>query len=127
MDAHTTPHSAEKMEKRGSDSFHERTESTGGNTHDGSMKELNAKLANPLHGIPEGELIKNGANFAREHGMPDLAETFSKGALVAQNPMGFENMALLSEEDRHHLKREVTKKWDQVSSISLVIALLRLL
>ena len=47
---------------------------------------VDAKLANPLQGIPQDKLIANAARFARHHGLEDLTEDFKKGALVAQEP-----------------------------------------
>jgi hypothetical protein len=34
---------------------------------------------------------------------------FEKGALVAQNPDGFEDIAELDEEDKRQLRREITR------------------
>ena len=79
---------------------------------DNTVQNLNAKLANPLEGIPRGQLAEDGRNFAREHGMEHLAEEFSKGALIAQDPYAFETLAQLTEQDKEVLRRERTHRWD---------------
>ncbi|KAJ7748177.1 hypothetical protein DFH07DRAFT_962247 [Mycena maculata] len=55
----------------------------------------NAKLANPLHGIPREQLLRDGG-------------------LVAQDPLGsicsaFESIDILDEEDNYYLRREITR------------------
>lgn len=47
-----------------------------------------AKLANPLIGLTHEQLLADGAQFAKEHGLGHLTELFQKGAVVAQDPMG---------------------------------------
>ena len=74
---------------------------------------VNAKLVNPLEGIPQDTVMANAARFAREHDLGHLEEAFQKGALIAQNPAGFETLPLLSEGDREVLRREVTHRWHQ--------------
>lgn len=72
---------------------------------------VNSKLAHPLAGYSHAQLIDMGAAYARDHGMEDLQEEFSKGALLAQDGGAFETMPLLTEEDRVVLRREITHKW----------------
>ncbi|KAI0075386.1 hypothetical protein K474DRAFT_1664337 [Panus rudis PR-1116 ss-1] len=74
---------------------------------------VNAKLANPLNGIPHDQLVDDAARFADEHGLGHLRETFKKGALVAQDPTKFESLSILDEEDKQVLRREITHRWDQ--------------
>jgi hypothetical protein len=49
---------------------------------------INQKLANPLMGKSKAEVIADVNEWTKENGLEDLAETFRKGALVAQNPAG---------------------------------------
>ncbi|CCA67930.1 related to myo-inositol transport protein ITR1 [Serendipita indica DSM 11827] len=74
---------------------------------------VNAKLANLLMGKSKAEIIADVNEWTKEHGMEDLVETFRKGALVAANPAGFEELDELSEEDKTNLRRETTHKWSQ--------------
>ena len=74
---------------------------------------VNAKLANPLEGIPHDQLMANAARFAQEHGLGHLTQEFQKGALVAQDPSAFESLSQLTAEDKAILRREVTHRWSQ--------------
>lgn len=76
-----------------------------------SIRAINYKLAHPLAGISQAELMDMGAAYACEHGMEDLQDEFRKGALLAQNPELFETLPLLTDEDKEILRREVTHKW----------------
>ena len=74
---------------------------------------VNAKLANPLYGIPHDQLMADAAQFAEDHGLGHLKKEFEKGALVAQDPSAFESLSQLSEDDKNILRRETTHRWDQ--------------
>lgn len=84
---------------------------------DPATENINAKLANPLAGIPQDQLMRDGALFAREHNLPDLETEFSKGALVAQDPFAFETLDVLAEDDKAVLRRERTHRWDQPKTL----------
>ncbi|KAH9935571.1 uncharacterized protein B0H18DRAFT_976314 [Fomitopsis serialis] len=71
----------------------------------------NARLANPLEGIPQDQLLADAAAFARSHDLGHLTEEFKKGALVAQDPSAFETLPFLTEEDKLVLRREATHRW----------------
>ncbi|KZT10603.1 uncharacterized protein LAESUDRAFT_809556 [Laetiporus sulphureus 93-53] len=73
----------------------------------------NAKLANPLEGIPQDQLLEDAAAFAKAYGLGHLTDEFMKGALVAQDPSAFETLYLLNDEDKNVLRREATHRWDQ--------------
>ena len=53
------------------------------------------------------------------HALPVL----QRGALLAQNPQGFEELQDLSEDDKYHIRREITNKWAQPLTLYLTIAL----
>lgn len=42
------------------------------------LSNVNAKLANPLTGYTQNELLQMGEAYARGHGMEDLVEDFQK-------------------------------------------------
>jgi hypothetical protein len=84
---------------------------------------LNAKLANPLSGIPHDRLIEEAKVFAETHGMEDLVLDFQKGALVAQDPTMYETMSMLTEEDKEVLRRETTHKWSQPVTLYYLVVL----
>lgn len=80
---------------------------------DPAAENINAKLANPLAGIPQDQLLRDGAAFARKHNLSHLENEFAKGAIVAQDPLGFENLDILTEEEKAVLRREQTHRWSQ--------------
>lgn len=56
-----------------------------------------AKLSNPLRGIPRDRLLSEVEIFARERGLTHILPDLRKGALVAQDPEGaFHESALLA-------------------------------
>lgn len=54
-----------------------------------------------------------------EHALPRL----KKGALLAQNPTGFENIPDLTQDDKYHTRREVTSRWIQSLILYVTAAL----
>ena len=84
---------------------------------DPTAENVNAKLANPLAGIPQDQLMRDGALFARTHGLADLETEFAKGALIAQNPLGFESLDVLTEDDKAVLRNEQANRWDQTKTL----------
>lgn len=97
-------------------SFHE-------NTTQESTENINVKLANPLAGIPHQQLMLDGENFAKSHGLGHLSELFQKGALVAQDPLAFETLPLLTGEEKEALRREITHKWSQPKMLYYLVIL----
>lgn len=81
------------------------------------ISRTNAKLANPLYGIQPEELEEMGAQYARDHGMEADVTAFRKGAVLAQDPLNFENMDILDDEDLVILRREYTHKWSHPSTL----------
>ena len=74
---------------------------------------VNALLANPLAGIPQDQLMLDGENFARQYGLAHLTDEFRKGAVLAQDPLAFEHIDILTSEEKNALRREQTHRWDQ--------------
>lgn len=88
-----------------------------------SEENINAKLANPLNGIPQDQLLSDAESFAKEHGLGHLVDEIRKGALVAQDPLGFESMDYLSEDDKIALRRELTHRWDQPKTLYWLVVM----
>lgn len=84
---------------------------------------VNARLANPLEGIPHEKLMAHAARFAREHGLGHLEKEFQKGALIAQDPEAFESLSQLDEADKAILRREVTHRWHQPFQLYYMVIL----
>ncbi|KAI0267080.1 hypothetical protein BC834DRAFT_822948 [Gloeopeniophorella convolvens] len=90
---------------------------------DNAVTNINAKLANPLAGLSHDQLIADGAEFARTHGLEHLVEEFKKGALVAQDPLVFESLPYLTEADKNIFRREITHRWDQPKTLYYLVIL----
>ncbi|KAI0517432.1 sugar transporter-domain-containing protein [Xylaria bambusicola] len=75
---------------------------------------LQAKIINPLAGIPYEQLMRDVEAFVQEKGLEEHVEIFRKGALVAQNPKDFEDISgpdALNEEEKEALRFESLHKW----------------
>lgn len=66
------------------------------------------RIKNPLKGIPKEKLFAQVAEFCSTNGFSDRVPLFQKAALVAQNPTDFDSIEELDEQDRIHLRREIT-------------------
>ncbi|KAJ8107610.1 hypothetical protein OPT61_g8745 [Boeremia exigua] len=84
-------------------------------------KNVDAKVSNPLIGVPHETLMRDVEDFAREHDLEDIVEHLKKGALVAQNPNGYESIEILVEEDRQHLRFEKQHKWKHPLQLYITI------
>ena len=114
----------EKTSEKPSQQFIERTSQDSISAHkneagfskhapDPEEENINAKLANPLAGIPQDQLMRDGAAFSRQYGLEDLESEFTKGALIAQDPLAFEKLDMLTDDELEALRREQTHKWSQ--------------
>jgi hypothetical protein len=74
-------------------------------------RNVDAKIVNPLAGIPRDQLRHKVDAFCESYGFRDKRGIFQKGALVAQDPAAFEDVPELAEEDKYHIRREITHKW----------------
>ncbi|KAI1278538.1 sugar transporter-domain-containing protein [Xylaria sp. FL0933] len=87
-------------------------------------KNLDAKIRNPLAGIPRHQLLADVEDFARENGLSEHVGILRKGALVAQDPTCFEDIQgaeALDEAEIYALKREITHKWSVPRTLYLTI------
>ncbi|KAJ7928599.1 hypothetical protein B0H13DRAFT_1968080 [Mycena leptocephala] len=112
--------SSEKVDQeRAADSFEEQRQID-------LVNNANARIQNPLHGIPHDRLLAQVEEFTREKGFDDQLKLFQKAALLAQSPSKFEEIAELDEADKQAIRREVTHltvilcsvagAWDQTGS-----------
>ncbi|TIC97698.1 putative polyol transporter 2 [Colletotrichum higginsianum] len=75
---------------------------------------VDAKIRNPLLGISRAELIRDVDAFAHEKGLQEYIPVLRKGALVAQDPTGFEEIdgdEALNQAEVQVLHDEVLHKW----------------
>ncbi|KAI1128012.1 sugar transporter-domain-containing protein [Nemania abortiva] len=85
---------------------------------------LDAKIRNPLAGIPREQLLADVEEFAHGNGLDEYVGLLRKGALVAQDPTCFEDIQgaeALDEAEIYALKREVTHKWSVPRTLYLTI------
>ncbi|KZS98381.1 proton myo-inositol cotransporter [Sistotremastrum niveocremeum HHB9708] len=88
-----------------------------------STRDLNAKLANPLHGKTQEQLVEDAHAFAKQYELQDISDELAKGALVAQDPLAFDSLSQLTDQDKAVLRREITHKWDQPKELYLLVIL----
>ncbi|KAI2631499.1 hypothetical protein GGS26DRAFT_598588 [Hypomontagnella submonticulosa] len=88
-------------------------------------RNVNARIINPLAGIPKENLRLQVRGFCIEHGFEDKEDVFFRGALAAQNPIeeDYTNIPELNEDDKIALKREITHKWHLPRRLYYAIAL----
>lgn len=90
-----------------------------------ARRKINAKLSNPLAGLSRTELRNQGRAFAEFHEMGDESDirAFELGAVLAQSPERYDDIADLTNQERAVLRRELTNKWAQPWKMYAVIAL----
>lgn len=81
------------------------------------------RIINPLAGLSKNELRSQVAVFCDAYNFGEKEEVFYRGALAAQNPTDYENIEELTDEDKYHLKREITHKWHLPRDLYFTIAL----
>jgi hypothetical protein len=69
------------------------------------------RIRNPLIGISKDQLLADVDNFAAENGLEEIAPLLRKGALVAQTPKLFEELAELDDAEKTALREETTHRW----------------
>lgn len=82
---------------------------------------VNALLVNPLSGFTDEELDAQGREFAKRHELGYLEEEFAKGAIIARDPTIFEELPMLSAEDKNTLRMEITHKWRQPKDLYFLV------
>ncbi|MCJ1417382.1 hypothetical protein MMC32_003725 [Xylographa parallela] len=84
---------------------------------------VTARIENPLAGIPRHTLLHNVEEFARDVNLSEHIPLLQRGALVAQNPAGFEHVSELEEGEREALRNEVLHKWRQPKALYATVIL----
>lgn len=84
-------------------------------------QERQGEKGNILGQYTEKQAMQMGRNYALKHDLDP--ELFGKAAAVARSPYDFNSMEFLSEEEKHALHLEVTKKWHIPRKLVEVIAL----
>jgi hypothetical protein len=102
---------------------------------------VEARIKNPLAGIPRSQLLRNVEIFAQEKGLSEEIPTLSKGAIctlpligiilaltrltqtVAQNPADFETLDVLDDSDRDIIRYENAHRWSHPFTLYMTIVL----
>ncbi|KAI1097793.1 hypothetical protein F4804DRAFT_151211 [Jackrogersella minutella] len=86
---------------------------------------LEAKIKNPLKGIPREQLMRDVEAFAHEKNLVEHIPLLRKGALVAQNPNDFDEIdgeEALDEVEKTVLHNEILHRWRMPARLFLTIA-----
>ncbi|KAI5984767.1 hypothetical protein EDC04DRAFT_2914118 [Pisolithus marmoratus] len=86
-----------------------------------AVANVDAKLANPLRGVPYETLMNDVEVFAQERGLSHILPELKKGALVAQNADVYKQNDMFTDEDRKFLEDEVTHKWRQTWTLYYMV------
>ncbi|KAL1652188.1 hypothetical protein SLS58_000315 [Diplodia intermedia] len=84
---------------------------------------IEAKIKNPLAGIPKETLLYQVQEFAKEYDMTDQLALLQRGALVAQDPAEFETVEAITPDELDALRNEVTHKWRQPTALYVTVIL----
>ncbi|GAM85104.1 hypothetical protein ANO11243_031080 [Dothideomycetidae sp. 11243] len=82
-----------------------------------------AKIKNPLVGIPKDKLFSMVDQFAEESSLTDIRDLLRKGALAGQKPADFENISELDETEKQALRDEIHRKWHQPRAMYFTVIL----
>ena len=81
------------------------------------------RIKNPLADLTREELLRDVDEFANANGMHDIAPLLRKGALVAQDPLAFESVEGITEQEKDAIRNEVLHKWRQPRQLYYTIIL----
>jgi sugar porter (SP) family MFS transporter len=84
---------------------------------------IQARIKNPLAGIPRAQLLRNVEEFAKEKDLTDALPILSKGAILAQNPHEFEELEELDDSDKDIIRYEYAHKWSHPLTLYVTIFL----
>lgn len=92
---------------------------------DKARRNVNAKLANPLAGYSHPELEEMSAEYATKYQLGDEGDirAFRMGAVLAQDPVKYEECHGLAGEELQVLRKEFQSKWAQPRLMYVVIVL----
>ncbi|KAH7370583.1 MFS sugar transporter-like protein [Rhexocercosporidium sp. MPI-PUGE-AT-0058] len=85
---------------------------------------LEGRIQNPLAGLPTAFLLREIDEFARKRGLMDVLPLLRKGALVARDPSGYEDISgeeALDDAEIEALRDEVLHKWRQPKALYYTI------
>jgi len=84
---------------------------------------VSARLRNPLAGIPRNTLMADVEEFARQKDLMDHLPILKKGAILAQNPLAYDSMPELTDDEKMIIDREHKHRWSHPALLYLTIIL----
>jgi hypothetical protein len=101
---------------------------------------VEARIKNPLAGIPRAQLVNDVEAFAKEKDLTDILPILTKGAIcqlltstiiyfsfvpqlqkVAQNPLDFEKLDVLDDSERDIIRHEYAHRWSHPLALYVTI------
>jgi len=85
---------------------------------------IEARIQNPLANVPRRTLLARVDEFIRQKGLEEWRDVIRKGALVAQDPTGYEDITgdeALDETEINALRDEVLHKWRTNKTLLMTI------
>ncbi|KAJ5669908.1 sugar transporter [Penicillium maclennaniae] len=86
-------------------------------------RNVDAKIRNPLSHLSREQVLLLANQLAHEHDLLEFSALLEKGALVAQDPEGFEGLPELDEVDKEAIRQEKLHKWRQPKALYLTVIL----
>jgi len=84
---------------------------------------VEARIKNPLTGIPRAQLLRNVEIFAEEKQLTEELPILSKGAILAQSPADFETLDVLDDSDKDVIRYEYAHRWSHPMTLYVTIVL----
>lgn len=81
------------------------------------------RIQNPLAHLSVEEITHDVNVFCDTHGFVDERELIVKGALIAKDPVAFESVPGITDEEIHAIRNEVLHKWRQPRLLYFTIIL----
>jgi sugar porter (SP) family MFS transporter len=94
-----------------------------GHRHPNINKNIDGTIRNPLADLTKEEVLHGVDLFCEEYQFEDIKTEVVKGALVAADPMNYDNIPELDADERACLDREFHHKWSQPASLYATIVL----
>ncbi|RMZ68121.1 d-xylose-proton symporter [Pyrenophora seminiperda CCB06] len=84
---------------------------------------VEGEIRNPLVDLTKAQLLSNVASFAHAHNLSSVEPLLIKGALAAQSPALFEEIAELDEADKTALREEITHRFKLPRTLYVTVIL----
>jgi len=78
---------------------------------------------NVLAHLSKNDLISDVDRFIADKGLEEYRESLIKGAILAQNPAQYENLAELNAQDKEAIAYENAHRWSHPAALYVTIAI----